>query len=152
MSATVGSNLFSNTWNTVYKAISGNVVDPQGRTGSPWIFADFPMAQEGKRDTFPGYPIVTIEPFQTETMNLTHGLNDTYSTITSMISVNTTNKRQIDVVSSDIWATLNENRGVFASSGMNHLMLSPGGVDTNAMDRDNKIHTKNLGVQFKVRL
>ena len=151
MSVVVGSNLFSNTWNTIYKTISGNVADPAGRS-SPWIFADFPMAQEGKTDTFPGYPIVTIEPFQSDTVNLTHGLNDTYSTITSVISVHTTNKRQIDVVSSDVWAALNDDRGTFASSGMNHLMMSPGGVDTNAIDRDNKIHTKNLGVQFKVRI
>jgi len=152
MSTAVGSNLFTNTWNTVYKLISGNVVDPATRGGSQWIFADYPMVQEGKTDEHPGFPIITIEPFQSDSEVITHGIGKTYTEMNSLISIHTRNKRQIDTLSSDVWDAFNSNRQVLMESGLNHLKISPGGIETNPIDRFNKIHTKNMGVSLKVMI
>lgn len=152
MSVVIGSNIFTNSWNTVYDIISGNVIDPTTRGGSPWIFADYPMIQEGKTDEHPGFPIITIEPFQSDSENITHRHGKTYSDLNSVITVHSRNKRHVDVISSDIWDALNSKQGVMSESGLNHLMISSGGVETFAMDRYNKFHSKNMGVSFKVEV
>jgi len=155
MSLITGSDVFSNTWKTVFTVISGNVIDPQTRTGSKWIFADYPVAEDGTshyHSSGIGFPIITIEPFQTQTDNITMGLGKTYSEINSTITIHTSNKAQIDTISSDIWDALNSNRQDFMQSGLHHLTVEQGGVETVAFDRDNKIHMKNMGVGFKVMI
>jgi len=152
MTIAIGSNIYTNTWNTVYKIISGNIIDPATRGGSQWIFSDYPDIQDGKNNTHPGFPIVTLEPFQTDTSVITQGIGKTYSEINSMITVFTTNKRHVDVVSSDIWDAINSNREVLMQSGLHHLEYTPGGIETVEFDRKNKIHTKNIGVTFRVEI
>jgi len=56
----------------------------------------------------------------------------------------------VDVVSSDIWDALHSNQTVLSESGLSHLMISQGGVESYTPDRYNKIHTKNMGVSLKV--
>jgi len=152
MSVVVGSNLFNNTWNTVYKIISGNIIDPATRGGSQWIFADYPIIQDGQTDEHPGFPIVTLEPFQSDTEIVTQGIGKSYSELNSVITIFTTNKRQNDVVSSDVWDALNSNRGVLMQSGLSHLSINAGGLTTDALNRHDRIHTKNMGIGFKVEI
>jgi len=152
MVVSVGSNIYTNTWNTVYKIISGNIIDPATRGGSQWIFSDYPDIQDGKNNTHPRFPIVTIEPFEADTSVITQGIGKTYSLIDTMITVFTTNKRHVDVVSSDIWDAINSNREVLMQSGLSHMEFVGGGVETVEFDRENKIHTKNMGVTFRVEV
>lgn len=148
MSTVVGSDIFTNTWNTVYQLISGNVVDTASATrgGSAWIYADFPMIQEGKTDEHPGYPIITIDPF--ELMGMSHTFGKRENTLNSTITVHTRNKRDVDVISSDIQDTLASNIKVLGASGLHNMEFTVGGVETVAFDRYNKFHTKMMG--FKV--
>jgi len=152
MSVTLGSNIFTNTWKTFYSIISGNIVDTASRGGSQWIFADYPAIQDGKTDEHPGFPIVTIEPFEAESSIITQGIGKTYSLVDTMVTIFTKNKKDIDTISSDIWDAVNTNREVLMSSGLSHMEVSPGGISTEVFDRDNKIHTKNMGFSFKVEI
>lgn len=145
MSVVAGSDIFSNTWNTFYSVISGNVVDTATRGGSQWIFADYPMIQEGKEDKHPGFPIITIDPFG-DTGEV-YTFDSTRHSLSSMVTVHTKSKRVLDVISSDVVDAILSNRKVLGQSGLHNLEFSMGGNETYAMDRDNKIHMKMMGVK-----
>jgi len=145
MTVTVGSDIFTNTWNTFYNVISGNVVDTTSRGGSQWIFADYPMIQEGKTDEHPGFPIITLDPFGDSGGLYT--FDNTQHTLTSVITVHSKNKRHLDVISSDITDAILTNRKVLGQSGLHNLEFTVGGNETYAMDRYNKIHMKMMGIK-----
>lgn len=150
MNVLTGSDLFTNSWNTLYKTISGNVVDPQTRTGSQWIFADYPLAQDGKTHNHPGFPIITIDSFENDGNSYTFDKME--NSLMTNITVHTNNKRHVDVLSSDIHSTIMENRKTLGASGMHNIKFTMGGRETIAMDRDNKIHTKTIGLGADVVL
>ena len=145
MSVVAGSDIFTNTWNTFYKIISGNVVDTGSRGGSAWIFADYPMIQEGKEDKHPGFPIITIDSFE-NSGNL-YTFNKIQNTLSSMVTIHSRNKRHLDVISSDVHDAIVSNRKVLGSSGLHNLQFTPGGTETYAEDRYNKTHMKMMGIQ-----
>ena len=145
-----GSDLYSQAWVVTYSVISGNVTDPVSRGGSQWIFADYPQIQEGNTKQHPGFPIITIDPFQDDSMNLTNTQSE--NSIMSTISVHTNNKRQLDTVSSDVFNALNSHRVLFLQSGMKSLTITPEGISTDFYARDKKIHMKDIGIGFKVHL
>ena len=145
-----GSNLFNQAWMVLYKTISGNVTDPVSRGGSAWIFADFPEIQEGKQDDFPGFPIITIDNFENTSSNITSQKME--NNISTVITVHTKDRKTLDTLSSDIHNVLVTSKPTIISSGLHAMTFSSGGVDTYAFDRNNKIHTKMIGVNFKVNL
>jgi len=146
----VGSDLYSQAWQVTYSVISGNVIDPITRGGSQWVFADFPQIQEGNEKQFPRHPIITIDPFQNDSMNLTN--TQTENIITTTITVHDTNKRRLDSVSSDVFNSLNSNKGLFLQSGMKAMNITPEGIESMIFDRNNRIHMKGIGANFKVHL
>lgn len=144
MTVVTGSDIFSNTWNTFYKVISGNVLDPASR-GSQWIFRDYPQIQEGKTDEHPGFPIITIEPF--ENNGTLYTFSNMNNSLTSTITVHTRTKRHIDIISDSINSAITSNRKTLGASGLHNLEFTQGGVETYTSDRYNKIHMKNIGIK-----
>jgi len=147
-----GSDFLGKCWNTLYNVISGGVTDPVSRGGSRFIFADFPDIQEGKGTDFPGFPLITINNFQTNTNTLTFQNGVTTNSINSTIAIHTKGKAQMDTVASDVWDSINSKRGVLCQSGMHIPTLRPMGIDTIAYSRNNKVHSQMINFECEVNI
>lgn len=138
------------SWNTVYQILSGNVSDPASR-GSQWIYSDFPDIKEGHKDEFPGFPIMTIDFFQPGTTNVVGGVGGTTTNeINTTIGIHTRTKSRQDIISSDVWTAINNNRGILAESGMKQIRLSPGGTDTFFQTPNKKVHSQMIVMEAMV--
>jgi hypothetical protein len=153
-----GSDIFGRCWQVLYNVISGNVLDPRSgtstdRAGSRWIFADYPDIQVGKETSFPGFPIITIDTFQSDSNNITMGANGlrTYDLI-STITTYTKSASQKDVVNSAVQYALISKRDALLASGLRDLFIGAGGTDTTVISRNDKIHTSVIPIRFKAEL
>jgi len=146
------ASIFKDAWNVLYNVVSGAVADPATRGGSAWIFSSFPAIQEGKNDEFPGYPIITLESFQPDTELLTHGAGYMSCPLNTEISLFSKSKAQLDAVACDIFDAISSNRSVFVGSGFRLETITPMGIDTDVISRNNKIHAWTVGIGFKFNM
>lgn len=152
MTLFVGSDIFGKCWQVVYNVISGNVSDPTSRGGSRWIFADYPDIQVGKESQFPGFPIITIDTFQSDSKNATMGIGIREHDLVSTITTYTKSASQKDTVNSAVQYALGSKRDVLLASGLRDLFIGAGGTDTNVISRNTKIHTSIIPIRFKAEL
>lgn len=148
MTLLTGSDITTTSWKTIFNVISGNVADPVSRSGSPWIYGAFPQIQKGKNDEFPGFPIITIDPVQTDASNLEFGLSNQNTILSTAISVHSKSAQQRDTLTSDIFDALNTGRSDFLASGMHGMEISVGGTDTVFVSRNNRVHTSDTNLSF----
>ena len=149
MTLITGSDLYNQAWMVTYKTISGNVTDPKGR-GSAWIYSDYPVIQQGKADEHPGFPLITLDDFNTDSEMVTFNEGKRSYDLNSIITIHTDTRKHLDTISSDITAAFSVNSAALAQSGLYAYSLSSGGTDTLVIDRNHKIHTKTVGVGFRV--
>jgi len=152
MTGFVGSDIFNRCWQVVYNVISGNVLDPSSRGGSRWIFADYPDIQVGKESQFPGFPIITIDSFQSDSNNMTMGIGTRHFDLISTVTTYTKSANQRDTVNSAVQNALITKRGDLLASGLRDLFVGAGGTDVNVIDRLNKIHTSIIPIRVKAEL
>jgi hypothetical protein len=152
MSAFVGSDIFGKCWQVVYNVISGNVLDPTSRSGSRWIFADYPDIQVGKEKQFPGFPIITIDSFQSDSSNMTMGIGTRHFDLVSTVTTYTKSASQRDTVNSAVQNALITKRGDLLASGLRDLFIGAGGTSVNVIDRTNKIHESVIPIRVKAEL
>jgi len=152
MTILTGSDIFNRCWQVVYNVISGNVLDPTSRGGSKWIFADFPDIQVGKESQFPGYPIITIDTFQSDSKNMTMGIGIREFDLVSTITTYTKSSTQKDTVNSAVQNALITKRGDFLASGLRDLFIGAGGTSTDVISRNTKIHESIIPIRLKAEL
>ena len=148
-----GSDIFGKCWQVVYNVISGNVSDPNtSRSGSRWVFADYPDIQVGKESQFPGFPIITIDTFQSDSNNMTIGIGVRHFDLVSTITTYTKSASQKDTVNSAVQNALITKRGDLLASGLRDLFIGAGGTSTNVIDRNTKIHESIIPIRLKAEL
>lgn len=138
-----GSSLYSDSWNTVYNLLSGNLTDPSARN-KKWIFSSFP---DTEKSNFPDFPIITINPISSISDEESFGLGIVEHELSTTVTVFTRNAQQLDTLGDNIRNAFVTNRAVLMGSGLSTLRIDTGTIDTEFYGND-RIHLKEFNVRI----
>jgi hypothetical protein len=144
-------NVFNTAFTTLYAVLSGNMVDPLTR-GSKWIYAANPRLGSVTTPDL-RYPIVIIEPFsQGESRPETFGTHIMDNAIKTTVEIHdNVGGSRLDSLCGQFVNAFRNRQVTFAQSGMLMPYLSPGNYDSLYFSRDNRLHIKSFGVEFKTK-
>ena len=130
MVVAVGSNLYSETWNTIHALISGNVVDPtlsaRSTTKLKMIFGAFPDVENSR----PDFPIIVIENPKITSDQQTFARGNVEKSVDVSVWAYSKSNQQLNVLVDDINDAFMANRNVLQGSGLNALSIRQGAAGT----------------------
>lgn len=141
----LGSRMFTDSWNTIFKLLSGNLPDPGSRVGSPWITSADPDWRPIKVGS-PPFPIVVLNPLESTMKDEVFGNNLAKFDVNTEIHIYSRSAMHLDTLSDNIYDTIYLNRNVLHQSGLQNVVLNPMEIGPIMVNNNTKLHHKSFSL------
>ena len=148
------SNLFRNSWKTIYNIINDNVTDPisgtrtdrNGNLSSKWVYTDYPDEHFIRT----AYPRITVGTPRINRFNdITFGSSAITDVIIEiLVTIFSTRKDQLEQIADDVQRTMHNNKSTIYSQGL-EMQEMPRAIDATYLIEDIKVHSKTITFRFQ---
>jgi hypothetical protein len=148
------SNLFRNSWKTIYNIINDNITDPiagtrkdaKGNLSTKWVYTDYPDEHFLRS----AYPRITVgTPRINRFKDITFGSSAITDVIIEIpVTIFSTRKDQLEQIADDVQRTIYNNKNTIYSQGL-EMQEMPRAIDATYIIEDIKIHSKTITFRFQ---
>jgi hypothetical protein len=139
----VTSGLTQSAWQLLHDTISGMIIDPESRS-KKFIFPSFPQS---RASNFPGYPIITIDSFDTTSRK--RSFSERVYAMDTSVALYGTKWKKLEELTGSVIRVLEDRSTVLHASGLTNMVITSSSTGPEVIN-GKKVHVKLMGLDFDV--